>query len=207
MDEKEFVIYNTELFKKIAPRYKWLDFIASRCRITFCKFTGSVNSLKILDVATGTGKQAFAFAKRGAEVMGVDLSEDMLQFARQNNSFKNVDFRLANGTKLPFEDKKFDLTTMSFALHCMTEKVREDTLAEMKRVTKDKGRVSFIDYHKPKKGLGVLIYKGLAKLETPLYKKFLDTDFDETLQKTGLRKVRHKKIFFGTMQMISCEFD
>jgi ubiquinone/menaquinone biosynthesis C-methylase UbiE len=36
---------------------------------------------KILDVATGTGKQAFAFAKRGYDVTGIDLSEAMLKVA------------------------------------------------------------------------------------------------------------------------------
>ena len=36
------------------------------------------------DVCTGTGTQAFAFAKRGYEVVGIDLSEEMLRVAKKN---------------------------------------------------------------------------------------------------------------------------
>lgn len=38
-------------------------------------FTNAGYGLRILDVATGTGKQAFAFAKKGYDVIGVDLSD------------------------------------------------------------------------------------------------------------------------------------
>ncbi|GAA3627258.1 class I SAM-dependent methyltransferase [Flavivirga jejuensis] len=207
MNENEFVIYNKKLFKKVAPKYKWLDLIASGCRKAFCKFTGHVKSLEILDVATGTGKQALAFAKKGAKVTGMDLSEDMLHYARLNDKSKMINFHCANGSKLPFDNNKFDIVTMSFALHCMTPDVRENTLREMKRVAKKGGRVMFIDYCKPKRGIGVLIYKSLTKFETPLYKKFLQTDFDITLEKVGLKKVKHEKLLFGTMQMISCELN
>jgi 2-polyprenyl-3-methyl-5-hydroxy-6-metoxy-1,4-benzoquinol methylase len=42
-------------------------------------FTNPGSGSRILDVATGTGKQAFAFAKKGYDVIGVDLSEAMLK--------------------------------------------------------------------------------------------------------------------------------
>ena len=43
------------------------------------------DKIKILDVCTGTGTQAFAFAKKGYEVMGIDLSEEMLRVANKKN--------------------------------------------------------------------------------------------------------------------------
>jgi ubiquinone/menaquinone biosynthesis C-methylase UbiE len=46
--------------------------------------------IKILDVCTGTGTQAFAFAKRGYEVVGIDLSEEMLRVANKKNKYENV---------------------------------------------------------------------------------------------------------------------
>jgi len=41
------------------------------------------NKIKILDVCTGTGTQAFAFAKRGYEVIGLNLSIEMLKIAEK----------------------------------------------------------------------------------------------------------------------------
>ena len=49
------------------------------------KFTKAQRGSKILDVATGTGKQAFAFAKKGYEVIGIDISEAMLNVAKKSN--------------------------------------------------------------------------------------------------------------------------
>ncbi len=49
---------------------------------------------RILDVATGTGEQALAFAQRGYEVVGVDISTDMLRIANEHDEYTNVTFAL-----------------------------------------------------------------------------------------------------------------
>jgi len=64
-------------------------------------------STKILDVATGTGGQAFAFAKRGYNVVGIDLSEDMVKVASSLNKYENLKFRVADAANLPFEDNYY----------------------------------------------------------------------------------------------------
>ena len=64
---------------------------------------------KILDVATGTGQQAFAFARKGYEVIGIDISEAMLSVAKKKNRYKNAKFEVADATNLPFEDNSFDV--------------------------------------------------------------------------------------------------
>lgn len=63
--------------------------------------TDAKNGSRILDVATGTGRQAFAFAKRGYDVVGIDLSEDMLKVANKKNKYENVKFEIADATNLP----------------------------------------------------------------------------------------------------------
>jgi demethylmenaquinone methyltransferase/2-methoxy-6-polyprenyl-1,4-benzoquinol methylase len=55
----------------------------------------------LLDVATGTGKQAFAFARRGFQVTGIDISEDMLRIARRKNRFPNLKLETGDATSLP----------------------------------------------------------------------------------------------------------
>ncbi|WP_212002999.1 class I SAM-dependent methyltransferase [Chitinophaga sp. HK235] len=206
MNDQEFVQYNQQLFKKVAPNYKWLDLLASRCRGKFCRFLGDIQGLKILDVATGTGQQALAMAKRGAIVTGADLSEDMLHYAIRNDKRDLVHFEYANSTELPFDNETFDITVMSFALHCMTHDIRMGTLKEMMRVTKKDGFIAFIDHCKPSKSIGKLIYSNIARFETPLYKQFLDTDFRQELRQLDIDIVRHHKFFFETMQMIACKY-
>lgn len=205
MNEQEFVLYNERLFRRVAPNYRWLDLLASGCRTKFCRFLGNTAGLNILDLATGTGKQAIALARRGGHVTGADLSEDMLHYARINARRLPVSFVHANGTSLPFEDGTFDITVMSFALHCMTPEVRLHTLQEMKRVTRAGGQVAFIDHCKPTGTIGRFIYRNYARFETPLYKAFLESDFTTQLQSAGLYTIRHERFFFGAMQMLACK--
>ncbi|MBI5459445.1 class I SAM-dependent methyltransferase [Methanobacterium sp.] len=70
-------------------------------------------SSKILDVGCGTGRHAIELSKRGYHVTGVDLSENMLNRAREKASMVGVeiDFRLGNARSLPFEGE-FDLVIM-----------------------------------------------------------------------------------------------
>lgn len=69
----------------------------------------------ILDLACGEGTFAVAMAKKGFRVTGVDLSPQMLQFARERAEQENVhvEFLLQDMRSLSFEDR-FDLATCWF---------------------------------------------------------------------------------------------
>ena len=69
---------------------------------------------RALDLGTGTGDGAFAIARRfaDAEVVGVDLSERMVETARRKTPpelASRVRFEVADAAKLPYEDESFDL--------------------------------------------------------------------------------------------------
>jgi SAM-dependent methyltransferase len=67
---------------------------------------------RILDVGTGTGAGAIKLADRfpDASVVGVDLSEAMLEHARRNTPADlAVTYRRADASALPFADASFDL--------------------------------------------------------------------------------------------------
>lgn len=68
---------------------------------------------KILDIGCGTGRHAIELTKRGYQVIGVDLSENMLKKAREkaSNAGFEIDFRQADARNLPFKDE-FDLVIM-----------------------------------------------------------------------------------------------
>lgn len=69
----------------------------------------------MLDIGTGSGLFAEAFAAKGLKVSGVDLREDMLEAARQY--VPQGEFRAAHMESLPFPDAAFDLAFLGLVLH------------------------------------------------------------------------------------------
>jgi ubiquinone/menaquinone biosynthesis C-methylase UbiE len=70
-------------------------------------------SLKILDIGCGTGRHAIELAKRGYQVVGIDLSASQLARAREKakEAGVTVDFEQHDARDLPFEGG-FDLAIM-----------------------------------------------------------------------------------------------
>jgi len=60
-------------------------------------FIGGVQGRRILDVGTGTGRAALLLARAGADVTGVDASEEMLGIARQRASAEGLSVRFLTG--------------------------------------------------------------------------------------------------------------
>ena len=76
---------------------------------------------QILDIGTGTGHTALALAPHVREVVGLDLTEEMLREARalaSDRGISNVTFRIADVHRLPPEfNGRFDLVTCRRAAH------------------------------------------------------------------------------------------
>jgi len=186
--EEEYYLYIRKWFKKWAPIYDLVDIFISGVRDRVVDFTNASRSSKILDVATGTGKQAFAFAKRGYVVEGIDLSEDMLKVANRKNTYENATFQVADATNLPFGDERFDVSCISFALHDMPFAIGENVLKEMVRVTKRKGIIVIVDYALPQKKIGrFLIYHMVKLYESKYYPEFIKSDIEALLGKLAIR--------------------
>ena len=75
---------------------------------------------RVLDVATGGGHTALAFAGIARRVVAYDLTEPMLSAARghlQSRGAANVDFVAGDAASLPFSDGAFDIVTCRTAAH------------------------------------------------------------------------------------------
>ena len=91
---------------------------------------GIIDGYSVLDIATGTGEPALTIAKtvgvRG-RVVGVDLSPDMLEVARErmtSQALKNVTFQVNEDDHLPaFRDDSFDAAVCRFGLMFMPNPV------------------------------------------------------------------------------------
>jgi demethylmenaquinone methyltransferase/2-methoxy-6-polyprenyl-1,4-benzoquinol methylase len=102
---------------------------------------------RALDVATGTGDLAIALRERGADVVGVDFAERMLEIARRKAS--DVDFRAGNALALEFGDDSFDAATVGFGARNFDDLDRG--LREMARVVKPGGRVVVLEITTPQR--------------------------------------------------------
>lgn len=93
---------------------------------------------RVLDVGTGPGLVAVRAAARGAEVVGIDFSEAMIEEARLRHP--ELELRTASAESLPFEDETFDRVVGNFVLHHLGEPDR--ALGESFRVLAPGGRMA-----------------------------------------------------------------
>ncbi len=100
---------------------------------------------RALDVATGTGDLAIELASRGAEVVGSDFSEGMLDVARQKAPA--LRWEHGNALALPYEDDTFDAATVGFGARNFSD--LERGLGEMARVVRPGGRVVVLEITTP----------------------------------------------------------
>jgi ubiquinone/menaquinone biosynthesis C-methylase UbiE len=92
---------------------------------------------KILDIGTGTGEFIFVLKDifPDAEIIGIDPYVDSLKDA--DEKFPDVQFKEMAAENLHFDDNRFDLVSMSMALHHLPEVER--SFSEMQRVVKPQG--------------------------------------------------------------------
>jgi ubiquinone/menaquinone biosynthesis C-methylase UbiE len=74
----------------------------------------------LVDVGSGTGYLSIEIAKRAPEltIFGIDLSEKMVEIASGHaKEYKNVNFKLANATELPFKNNCIDFIISTGSFH------------------------------------------------------------------------------------------
>ena len=103
-----------------------------------------------LDVATGTGFTAFAFAPKVAHVVATDLTPEMIAKAAElanKQAIKNIAFSVAAAEALPFTDASLDLVTCRIAPHHFQDVPK--FLSEVHRVLRTNGLFCLVDSVSP----------------------------------------------------------
>jgi len=101
---------------------------------------------RVLDVATGAGHTALAFASHVAKVTATDITEEMLDQTRKlakARSLTNVKVLTAKAEDLPFPDASFDLVVCRLAAHHFRK--IGNFLGEAFRVLMPGGLVGIVD--------------------------------------------------------------
>ncbi|MEA3430098.1 MAG: methyltransferase domain-containing protein [Nanoarchaeota archaeon] len=111
---------------------------------------------KILDLGCGAGREAFVLAKRGFEIIGVDIAPNMIKYANEyakKHKISNTKFIAKNITKLNYPENSFDyimLPTQTIE-HIKGINNRIKLLKQCKNFLKPKG-VMFFTTHERKSG-------------------------------------------------------
>jgi|SRR5882672_2702724 len=98
--------------------------------------------LRWIDVCCGSGvvTEAIAECNAPASVVGVDVSSDQINFARQHRIRPNVAFKIADAMALPFADASFDIAVCGLGLNFIPDPARG--LEEFSRVIRPGGTVA-----------------------------------------------------------------
>jgi SAM-dependent methyltransferase len=103
------------------------------------KETGqAMSGLKILDLGSGTGRNAHYLAALGNEVFGLEISPTAIQIAEKKTTSAQFTEQ-SIGEKYPFPDNFFDIILDITSSNALTEKEREVYLQESFRVLKKGG--------------------------------------------------------------------
>jgi len=103
---------------------------------------------KILDIGTGTGFLSIMLAEMGYEVIGLDISEEMIKRADKKAKSRGVKvkFKLGDAENLPFETASFDGIVNRAVLWTLPDPKK--ALTEWRRVLKPGGKLCFF-LHEP----------------------------------------------------------
>ncbi|MEL0316677.1 MAG: bifunctional demethylmenaquinone methyltransferase/2-methoxy-6-polyprenyl-1,4-benzoquinol methylase UbiE, partial [Aquiluna sp.] len=128
-------------------------------------------SMRILDIAAGTGTSSMALLAEGVEVVAADFSKGML--AEGKKRYPQLEFVFADAMKLPFEDASFDVVTMSFGLRNVAD--HKVALKEFYRVLKPTGRLVICEFSHVSGFLGRL-YRWYLRNVLPVVAKLVSSN-------------------------------
>ncbi|NCD68488.1 bifunctional demethylmenaquinone methyltransferase/2-methoxy-6-polyprenyl-1,4-benzoquinol methylase UbiE [Mucilaginibacter agri] len=214
-----------DMFNNISHTYDFLNhFMSLGIDIIWRK--KAINELKkdkpqyILDVATGTGD--FAFEALGMlnpqKITGVDISEGMLEVAKQKIAKRNLADRFevykGDSENLPFTDNTFDALTVAYGVRNFEN--LEAGLADMLRVLKPGAKAVILEFSKPKAFPIKQLYNFYFHYITPAIGKLFSKDsraysylpesvaafpdgksFVALMDKVGYKQTKHRSLTFG----------
>lgn len=155
------------MFDAISPTYDLLNHLLSlnidRCWRWICaQRLISKDICRVLDLCSGTGDLALAFARRAKRVgiapliVSADFSKPMVRladrkFRRARLQSCNLLPTVADALHLPFTDSQFDLVSAAFGIRNVVD--APAALREMARVCRNGATVAVLEFSRPRNGL------------------------------------------------------
>lgn len=215
-----------QMFDNIAPTYDRLNHIMSlnidrMWRRRVMRIVRRSKASKIMDIATGTGDLAIAMAKRmeRAEILGIDLSEEMLAVARSKVKRLGLEQRITllkgDAESLTMvADGVMDVATVAFGVRNFEN--LEGGLADIYRTLKAGGKLVVLEFSIPRNRLVRWVYAQYSHRLIPRIGALISKDreaytylpesvdefpsperFTDMLLGVGFKEVRRRSQSFG----------
>lgn len=215
-----------QMFDNIAPTYDRLNHIMSlnidrMWRRRVMRIVRRSKANKIMDIATGTGDLAIAMAKRmeRAEILGIDLSEEMLAVARSKVKRLGLEQRITllkgDAESLTMvADGVMDVATVAFGVRNFEN--LEGGLADIYRTLKAGGKLVVLEFSIPRNRLVRWVYAQYSHRLIPRIGALISKDreaytylpesvdefpsperFTDMLLGVGFKEVRRRSQSFG----------
>lgn len=172
-----------DLFAAVAPRYDLINDLQSfgmhrLWKRRLIRLAEVYPGESAMDLCCGTGDIAFALARAGARVTGVDFSDAMLSVARRRSAQagREVAFEQGDALQLRFEDRSFDLVTLGYGLRNLRD--LDGGLREVARVTRPGGRLLVLDFAFPANRVWKAVYTVHLKSVVPVLGRLFCGDAD-----------------------------
>lgn len=192
---KKDSVNQEKFWKKRAEKYNELDWVNEPNYIQSFILASNFNKKDVvLDVGTGTGVVAHAISPLVKEVIGLDISQDMLEHSnwKENKYFIKRDIR-----ESLFCENVFDKVTARMVFHHILERTQK-AMDECYRVLKKNGKMILSEGVPPTSELKKDYVKIFKLKEERL--TFLEEDLVKMMQKSGFRKI---KVFTHIMKDFS----
>ena len=164
--------YVRNLFATIADRYDFITVALSygqdrRWKRRLVAMAAPRPGCRALDLATGTGDIAYALASRGARVVGLDITQRMIEIARDKaqpvpgtsdsgTTPPRARFLVGDMLALPFAAGTFDIVTTGYGLRNVPNLAI--AIEEIRRVLAPGGQVVSLDFNRPANAIVRAVY-------------------------------------------------
>jgi ubiquinone/menaquinone biosynthesis C-methylase UbiE len=145
---------------------------------------------RILDVGCGPGVLTAALSERARQLVGVDLTPEVIRVARQRHGgLANVAFVRGVVERLPFASARFDAVVLRLALHHFEHPA--EALSEIRRLLPDGSRLVLLDILTSTDAEVAELHNAIEKLRDPSHARFMPlAALRDTARSAGFTLVR-----------------
>jgi len=214
------------LFDSIVPTYDLLNHVLSMgtdvlWRRNIFKHINSVGNRKAIDLCCGTGDLSLLLYKKGAKVVSLDFSMNMLQRGIRKKALKGFSVS-ADASLIPFKDNTFSTATIAFGIRNIPD--IDNFIKDVFRILSPGGQLAILELVRPKNGIVRLFYSFYLRKLLPfiggvisgkkLAYNYLSNTIDTFIDQPKLEKMLLKYNFqnvtfhpqtFGVATIIVCE--
>ena len=176
-------------WESVAGKVRWLRRVAM--------LTSHITpGMKVLEVGCGTGYFTRELAKTSAQIIAIDISNDLIEVASTKIDSSNVSFHIGNAYSLDYPDNFFDTIIGSSVLHHLEV---DQALSEFYRVLKPEGTIYFTEPNMLNPQIAI-------QKNVPYIKRIMGDSPDETaFFRWGLKR-KLKEHFFRNISIKPFDF-